>query len=80
MELCDQSASELVRRLKKREISSREITESVFRRIEEREKDINAFVTTTRDVALRQADQSDRRYRAKESLSRSTASPRPSRS
>ena len=69
MELCDQSASELVRRLKKREISSREITESVFRRIEEREKDINAFVTTTRDVALRQADQSDRRYRAKESLS-----------
>jgi len=69
MELCDQSASELVRRLKRREINSREITESVFRRIEEREKEINAFVTTTREIALKQADRADRRYRDKESLS-----------
>ena len=45
MELCDKTASELVRLLKKREVSSREITESVFRRIHERDGEINAFIT-----------------------------------
>jgi len=69
MELCDKTASELVRLLKKREVSSREITESVFRRIDQREREINAFITTTREIALEQADQADRRYREKESLS-----------
>jgi aspartyl-tRNA(Asn)/glutamyl-tRNA(Gln) amidotransferase subunit A len=69
MELCDKTASELVRLLKKREVSSREITESVFRRIDQREREINAFITTTREIALEQADQADRRYREKERLS-----------
>jgi aspartyl-tRNA(Asn)/glutamyl-tRNA(Gln) amidotransferase subunit A len=69
MELCDRTASELVRWLKQREVSSREITESVFRRIDEREGEINAFITTTREIALKQADQADRRYREKKSLS-----------
>jgi aspartyl-tRNA(Asn)/glutamyl-tRNA(Gln) amidotransferase subunit A len=69
MELCDKTASELVRLLKKREVSSREITESVFRRIHERDGEINAFITTTREIALKQADQADRRYGKKETLS-----------
>jgi len=69
MDLCDQSASELVQLLKKREISSREITESVFRRMEVRESEINAFITPTREMAFKQADQADRRYREKQSLS-----------
>jgi len=69
MELCDKPASELVRLLKKREVSSREITESVFRRIDQREAQINAFITTTRAIALKQADQADRRYREGKSLS-----------
>jgi aspartyl-tRNA(Asn)/glutamyl-tRNA(Gln) amidotransferase subunit A len=59
MELCDHSATELSKMLRKREIRAREITESVFRRIEEREDRINAFVTRTYETALRQADQAD---------------------
>ncbi len=47
--------------LRKREIRAREIAESVFRRIEEREDSINAFVTRTYETALRQADQADAR-------------------
>jgi aspartyl-tRNA(Asn)/glutamyl-tRNA(Gln) amidotransferase subunit A len=63
MELCDRSASELSGMLRRGEVSSREITESVFRRIDEREASINAFITTTREEAFRQADQADRLFR-----------------
>jgi len=63
MELCDRSAVELTRMLRRREVSSREITESVFRRIDEREETINAYITTTRDKALEQADLADIRFR-----------------
>jgi aspartyl-tRNA(Asn)/glutamyl-tRNA(Gln) amidotransferase subunit A len=61
MELCDLSASDLVGMIKKRETSSREITESVFKRIDEREHAINAYITTTRETALKQADLADNR-------------------
>jgi len=37
MKLCDRSACDLAEMLKKREVSSREITESVFKRIDEKE-------------------------------------------
>ena len=63
MELCDLSVSELAGMLRKQEISSREITESVFKRIDEKEETINAFITTTREMALKQADQADCRFR-----------------
>ncbi len=62
MELCDRSAAELGQMLSKREVSSREITESVFRRIDEREKTIHAFITETREEALNQADLADSRF------------------
>ncbi|MFH1481573.1 MAG: Asp-tRNA(Asn)/Glu-tRNA(Gln) amidotransferase subunit GatA [Pseudomonadota bacterium] len=62
MELCDRSASELARMLKSREVSSREIINSVFKRIDEREKTINAFITLTHDLALKQSDLADRRF------------------
>jgi aspartyl-tRNA(Asn)/glutamyl-tRNA(Gln) amidotransferase subunit A len=61
MELCDHSATELSKMLRQREIRAREITESVFRRIEEREGRVNAFVTRTHETALQQADQADAR-------------------
>jgi len=51
MELCDKSAMSLASMLRKREVTSREITESVFKRIEEREKTINAYVTTDKEGA-----------------------------
>ena len=69
MELCDRSAVELTRMLRRREVSSREITESVFRRIDEREETINAYITTTRDKALEQADLADIRFRKGKKIS-----------
>ena len=63
MELCDRSAYELAGMLRKGEVSSREITESVFKRIDEKEKTINAFITTTREIALKQAEHADTRFR-----------------
>jgi len=63
MELCDQSASELIKLLGKGEVSSRDITESVLKRIDEKEGTTNAYITVTRDIALKQADDADRRFR-----------------
>ena len=54
MELCDRSACELAEMLKNREVSSREITESVFKRIDKKEDTIHAYITTTRETALKQ--------------------------
>lgn len=63
MELCDKSISELSGMLKKGETSSREITESVIKRIGEKEETINAFITTTPELALEQADKADKRFK-----------------
>jgi aspartyl-tRNA(Asn)/glutamyl-tRNA(Gln) amidotransferase subunit A len=68
MELCDRSASELFGLLRKGEISSREITQSVFRRMDEREKAVHAYITTTYETALKQADEADRRFRSGDPL------------
>jgi aspartyl-tRNA(Asn)/glutamyl-tRNA(Gln) amidotransferase subunit A len=63
MELCDYSASELLRLLKKREISSLEVTESSLKRIEAKEGVVHAFITVTREAALAQAEKADKRFR-----------------
>jgi len=63
MDLCDRSACQLSKMLRKREISSREVTEAVFDRIAEKEERIHAFITLTREIALKQADAADRRLR-----------------
>jgi len=63
MELCDLSASELSERLINGEISSKEIVESVLDRIAQRDEDINAFITVTREQALKQAEQADERIK-----------------
>lgn len=68
MELCDKSAMDLAVMLRKGETSSREITESVFKRIEEREKTLNAYITTVRDRAFTQADQADEMFKKGETL------------
>jgi len=51
-------AAELLRR---REITSLELTESVLHRIQETEPHLNAFITITADLALAQARQADER-------------------
>ena len=63
MELCDRSAMELAGMLRQGTVSAREITESVFNRIDEREKAVNAFITTTRETAYEQADKADATFR-----------------
>jgi len=68
MELCDRNAAELALMLKKGQTTSREITESVFRRIDQREGGLNAFITTTREIALKQADDADKRFKNKEKI------------
>jgi aspartyl-tRNA(Asn)/glutamyl-tRNA(Gln) amidotransferase subunit A len=62
MELCDYAAANLTTLLKKREISSKEITESVFKRIDEKEQEINAYITLNRDKALKQAELADKKF------------------
>ncbi|MBW1999714.1 MAG: Asp-tRNA(Asn)/Glu-tRNA(Gln) amidotransferase subunit GatA [Deltaproteobacteria bacterium] len=69
MELCDMYAADLARMLARTEVSSREITEAALRRIEEREDTLNAFITETRDLALKCADRADRRIGAGKPLS-----------
>ena len=54
---------ELARMLRKGAISAREITESVFKRIDAQENAINAFITTTRETAFKQADEADKKFR-----------------
>jgi aspartyl-tRNA(Asn)/glutamyl-tRNA(Gln) amidotransferase subunit A len=63
MKLCDFSASELAEMLRKGDVSSREITESVYKRIDEKEGTVHAFITETREEALKQADIADERLR-----------------
>jgi aspartyl-tRNA(Asn)/glutamyl-tRNA(Gln) amidotransferase subunit A len=69
MQLCDHSATELARMLRKGEVSSRQLTESVFQRIDEKEDAINAFITATPEIALRQADLADRRFHKNKKVS-----------
>ena len=75
MALCDKSALELSRLLRKGDTTSREITESVFQRIDEKESSINAFITTTRDLAFQQADEADKKLQGKKEISRLTGIP-----
>jgi len=48
--------------LRKGEVSARQITESVLKRIDEKEQLIHAYITVTRERALEQADLADRRF------------------
>ena len=55
------TAYELAKKIEAREISAREAAEVANARVEEVEGDVNAFVTTTPDLALRRADMVDAR-------------------
>ena len=55
MELYELPVHELMDKLDRKEITSEEIIKSYSKRIEEKEKDIQAFVTTTTDTAIEKA-------------------------
>ncbi len=61
--MLDLTAYELAKRIEAREISAREAAEVANARVGEFEGDVNAFVTTTPDLALRRADMVDARMR-----------------
>lgn len=59
MQLNGLTAHELHNKLVNKEVSSVEITESVFKRVDEVEEKVKAFVTLTRESALAQAKETD---------------------
>lgn len=69
-ELLKYSAVELADLLEKREVSAVELTGFYLQRIEQKEPELNAFITVTGDKALEQAKEIDRKRAAGESLPR----------
>ena len=66
MNLNELTVHELIEKLDKKEITPEDITKSCIDRINEKEKDIHAFVTTTTDDALEKAKNIDKtKYKAK---------------
>ena len=61
MNLSDLTIHQAHQLLKNRELSSVELTKAVLERISQVEERVRAFVTVTRDEALRQAEQADER-------------------
>lgn len=68
MELINLKAWELREKLYKGEISAREIVEAHLKRIEDVDKDINAFIAIDKEGALAQANRVDEKIRNKEEL------------
>lgn len=69
MALYEKSAAELSEMLGKKEISAKELTESVFERIEAVEDKVCAYVTLDKENALAQAAEVDKKRAAGEELS-----------
>lgn len=63
MELYSLTIHQLHELLSKREVTSQEITESVFKRIESVEEKVNAYITLTPELAMEQAKQADENIR-----------------
>ena len=59
MSLCQLTAHELHEKLKAREITSAELTQSVYNRIDAVEGRIEGYITLTKETALRQAEAAD---------------------
>lgn len=69
MELYELTVHELKDKLAKKEITSEDITKSYIKRIESKEPDVKAFVTTTLDEALENAKKVDKKIEAGENVS-----------
>jgi aspartyl-tRNA(Asn)/glutamyl-tRNA(Gln) amidotransferase subunit A len=61
--LINLTAYELAQKIEAREVSAREAAEAANARVEEVEGDLNAFVTTTPELALRRAEAVDERLK-----------------
>ena len=70
MSLCRLTAHEAIEKLRAREISARELTESMLARIQTVEPKVKAYLRVDADAALAKADEVDRRRAAGEPLGR----------
>lgn len=68
MDITKLSAFEMKKKLHEKEISSRELVEAHFNKIDEIDKDINAFITLNKEEALKSADRVDEKIRNKERI------------
>ncbi len=68
MDLFKLTAHELADKIKKQEVTSQEVTASVFHRIEAVEPKVKAYVTLLKENALQQADKIDQKIKAGEKL------------
>ena len=59
MEITELTVHELIEKLKNKELTSTEITQSYINRIKEKEPEVQAFVTTLEDEAIKQAKEID---------------------
>ena len=69
MELYRLTATELSRMIRNKEVSSTEVTKSVFSRIKEKENEIEAYVTLNEEGALKKAAEVDEKIARGETLS-----------
>ncbi len=69
MKLNELTAHEISKLIKKGEISSEEVTKSVFERIEKIEKKIGSFITLMKEEALRQAKLVDKKIKKEKKIS-----------
>ena len=69
MKLFEKSATELHKLLVEKQISATEIVKDEFARIESVEKDVQAFLTLTKDLAIEQAQKIDEKIAHGESIS-----------
>ena len=69
MELSELTIKEAHQKLRKKEVSSVELTQACLDRIEKKDKDINAFLTITSELAISQAKEIDRKIQKGEEIS-----------
>lgn len=66
MEITELTVHELIEKLKSKELTSTEITQSYVDKIKEKEPEVQAFVTTLEDEALKQAKEIDEKRASEE--------------
>ncbi|MGH7771191.1 MAG: Asp-tRNA(Asn)/Glu-tRNA(Gln) amidotransferase subunit GatA [Candidatus Binatia bacterium] len=69
MNLHSLTLHELNGKLKKHEVSSEELTESVFRRISATEEKVHSYITLCYETALKEAREADERFKTREKWS-----------
>ena len=57
MEIYELSVSEIIKKLKARELTTTEVVNAYFNRIEEVEPKVDAFLTLTKEDALKRAEE-----------------------